>query len=249
MSQQRCSRVPRCFSCSCGALALGLFVGILLGVSQRLPEHTRPLLTFGSAFAVSVTVFWLLNVAAVDAGALPSLVAPLVSFLSGAMLTTSVVELTTGQIVSGGARLAAGFMQLVLLALGIVAAATLVGVPAIALGPAQQPLGAVAPWGRRRGLRSQRRHPTARRALCAAVEHRAAVRRLQRPGARRAAGRRRDRGIPFLFSSLFSFSFFGPLLPRSCFRLARSSLTLSACAGRATNLRCIGRLEYGVDLG
>lgn len=128
------------------ALVLGLLVGILLGMSQRLPDRTRPLITFGSAFIVSVTVFWLLNVAAVDAGALPSLVAPLVIFLPGAMLTTSVVELTTGQIVSGGARLAAGFMQLILLALGIVAAGTLVGVPAIALGPAQQPLGAVAPW-------------------------------------------------------------------------------------------------------
>ncbi|KQQ65393.1 hypothetical protein ASF63_15775 [Microbacterium sp. Leaf320] len=37
-------------------------------------------------------------------------------------------------------------MQLILLALGIVAASTLVGIPAVELGPAQQPLGAIAPW-------------------------------------------------------------------------------------------------------
>lgn len=128
------------------ATALGVLVGTLLAVSRRLPGRTRPLVTFGSAFVVSVTVFWLLNVTAVDAGALPSLVAPLIIFLPGATLTTSVVELTTGQIVSGGARLAAGFMQLILLALGIVAASTLVGLPAVDLGPAQQPLGVFAPW-------------------------------------------------------------------------------------------------------
>lgn len=128
------------------ATALGLVVGVLLWLSKRLPDRTRPLVTFGSALLVSVTVFWLLNATALDAGALPSLVAPLIIFLPGAMLTTSVVELTTGQIVSGGARLAAGFMQLILLALGIVAAGTLVGVPAIELAPAQQPLGVVAPW-------------------------------------------------------------------------------------------------------
>lgn len=128
------------------ATVLGVVVGTFLAVSRRLPGRTRPLVTFGSAFLVSVTVFWLLNVTAVDAGVLPSLVAPLVIFLPGAILTTSVVELTTGQIVSGGARLAAGFMQLILLALGIVAASTLVGVPAVELGPAQQPLGVLAPW-------------------------------------------------------------------------------------------------------
>lgn len=128
------------------ATVLGALVGTLLAVSRRLPGRTRPLVTFGSAFIVSVTVFWLLNVTPVDAGALPSLIAPLIIFLPGATLTTSVVELTTGQIVSGGARLAAGVMQLILLALGIVAAGTLAGVPAVDLSPAQQPLGVIAPW-------------------------------------------------------------------------------------------------------
>jgi hypothetical protein len=41
-----------------------------------------------------------------------------------------VLELATGQIVSGASRLASGALQLVLLALGIVAGGQLVGVPA-----------------------------------------------------------------------------------------------------------------------
>ncbi|KQQ65392.1 threonine/serine exporter family protein [Microbacterium sp. Leaf320] len=65
------------------ATILGLLVGVLLTGSVRLPSRTRPLVTFGSALVVAVTVFWLLNVTAVDAGALPSLVAPLIIFLPG----------------------------------------------------------------------------------------------------------------------------------------------------------------------
>jgi uncharacterized membrane protein YjjB (DUF3815 family) len=49
--------------------------------------------------------------------------------------------------ISGAGRLAAGAMQMVLLALGIVAGAQLVGVPATSVDRvASQPLGALAPW-------------------------------------------------------------------------------------------------------
>jgi uncharacterized membrane protein YjjP (DUF1212 family) len=58
---------------------------------------------------------------------LQALVPPLVTFLPGAMLTLGMVELAYGDMVSGASRLIAGFVQLVLLALGLAAGAVLVG--------------------------------------------------------------------------------------------------------------------------
>ena len=77
---------------------------------------------------------------------LPALLAPLVTLLPGAALTTGAIELATGQMISGAGRIAAGGMQLVLLALGITGAAALAGVPAIDLDTAALPLGPLAPW-------------------------------------------------------------------------------------------------------
>jgi uncharacterized membrane protein YjjB (DUF3815 family) len=58
-----------------------------------------------------------------------------------------VIELSTGQMLSGAGRLAAGGMQLVLLALGILAGAQLVGGSGDGLAEvASQPLGPYAPW-------------------------------------------------------------------------------------------------------
>jgi hypothetical protein len=72
---------------------------------------------------------------------LPALLAPLVTLLPGAALTTGAVELATGQMISGAGRIGAGGMQLVLLALGITGAAAVAGVPAIDLDTAALPLG------------------------------------------------------------------------------------------------------------
>jgi len=82
-----------------------------------------------AAFTVSLVVF-LLPRAGLAMDLAPPLIAPLVMFLPGALLTTSVIELATGQMVSGASRLVAGAMQLTLLALGIFVSAQLVGVPA-----------------------------------------------------------------------------------------------------------------------
>jgi len=57
-----------------------------------------------------------------------------------------VIELVTGQMISGAGRLAAGAAQLVLLGVGIIGAVALVGVPAIDLTETPRPLGAFAPW-------------------------------------------------------------------------------------------------------
>lgn len=127
------------------AALLGSVVGSVLQRTAELPRAQVPLLTVGLAFLCAVTVFFLARIG-LDPGLLPTLIAPLVVLLPGGLLTTGVIELATGQMVSGASRVASGFMQLVLLAAGIVAGATLVGVPAIELTGAYQPLGPIAPW-------------------------------------------------------------------------------------------------------
>lgn len=128
------------------AAVLGLFVGGVLVLARDAPMTLRAVLPLGAAFVVAAVVF-LLGRADLDIGVLAPLVAPLVMFLPGGLLTTSVTELATGQLISGAGRLAGGLMQLVLLALGIVAGGQLVGVPAASVGSiAAQPLGDLAPW-------------------------------------------------------------------------------------------------------
>jgi uncharacterized membrane protein YjjP (DUF1212 family) len=128
------------------AAALGAGVGLVQMLSARVDAAYQALVPVASAFGVSLAVF-LLARTSLDIGVFAPLIAPLVTFLPGALLTTSVIELSTGQMISGAGRLAAGVMQLVLLALGIVAAAQLVGVPADRLlDVASHPLGPLAPW-------------------------------------------------------------------------------------------------------
>ncbi|MCG7288123.1 threonine/serine exporter family protein, partial [Cellulomonas sp. ACRRI] len=124
---------------------LGLAVGAVQLVAGRMPSGAEVLVTVASAFVVAAAVLLAARVVP-DLGVLPSLVAPLVLFLPGGLLTTGVIELATGQMLSGAGRIAAGAMQLVLLAGGIVAAAALVGVPAVDLASSSNALGPVAPW-------------------------------------------------------------------------------------------------------
>ncbi len=124
---------------------LGGLVGALLLAGSRVPPRFQVLLTVAASFSVSLVVF-LLSRTGLDFDVAPSLIAPLVTLLPGALLTTSVIELSTGQMISGAGRLAAGAAQLVLLGLGILAAAALVGVPAFDLTATKPALGAVGPW-------------------------------------------------------------------------------------------------------
>ncbi|WP_282944839.1 threonine/serine ThrE exporter family protein [Cellulomonas endometrii] len=125
--------------------ALGLAVGSAQLASPAVSTTVEVVLTVAASFAVS-TVVLLLARAVPDLGVLPAIVAPLVLFLPGGLLTTGVIELATGQMLSGAGRVAAGTMQLVLLAGGIVAGAALVGVPVLDLTASGQPLGPLAPW-------------------------------------------------------------------------------------------------------
>ncbi|VTR75971.1 threonine/serine ThrE exporter family protein [Cellulomonas hominis] len=125
--------------------ALGLAVGSAQLASRAVSTTAEVVLTVAASFAVA-TVVLLLARAVPDLGVLPAIVAPLVLFLPGGLLTTGVIELATGQMLSGAGRVAAGTMQLVLLAGGIVAGAALVGVPVLDLTASGQPLGPLAPW-------------------------------------------------------------------------------------------------------
>ena len=127
------------------AAVLGVGVGTLLMLGERLPPSYSALVVVGAALGSSLIVLLAARVAD-DTGVLPSLVAPLVILLPGGLLTTAVIELATGHIMSGAARAAAGAMRLLLLAVGIVAAGALVGVPSIELDVANELLGPVAPW-------------------------------------------------------------------------------------------------------
>jgi uncharacterized membrane protein YjjP (DUF1212 family) len=107
------------------AAVLGALVGMLKVFNQDKPILAAPLSVVAAAL-VSVLVFL-----GVKHG-LPvdpqyALVAPLVTFLPGAMLTFGMVELAYGDMVSGSSRLTTGLVELVLLAFGLTAGALLVG--------------------------------------------------------------------------------------------------------------------------
>ncbi|GID25542.1 threonine/serine ThrE exporter family protein [Paractinoplanes brasiliensis] len=113
------------------AALLGVVVGGLLQLDTgRAPTRWQPFLPFVCAFGAAGAAFLLVRLAP-GTGLLAPLAAPLVNFLPGALLTTAAIELATGQMISGAARLASGSMRLFLLALGITAASELVGVDAI----------------------------------------------------------------------------------------------------------------------
>lgn len=124
---------------------LGLVTGAALLVSERVPRRYGALITVGIAFVVATTVFLLLR-AGWGSGILSALLAPLVVLLPGALLTTAVLELSMGHMISGAGRAAAGAMQLVLLSAGIVTAGALVGVPDFDFSRHPELLGPIAPW-------------------------------------------------------------------------------------------------------
>lgn len=127
------------------AAVLGALVGVLTQTTASTRYLYRPFWPLLASFVVAAATFTALRLA--DVVVFPALVAPLITFLPGALLTIGVLELATGQILAGSARLASGSFQLVLLALGIVAGAQLVGVPASAVGSAPEgPIAVAGPW-------------------------------------------------------------------------------------------------------
>lgn len=110
----------------------GVIVAFILGFGIGLLKLVRSptlqlILPIAAAFVCATAVFLLAE--SLDIGdPIRLLIAPLVTFLPGGVLTTATVELAAGQMISGAARLVYGFVQLALLAFGILAAGAVVGV-------------------------------------------------------------------------------------------------------------------------
>lgn len=110
------------------AAVVGFVLGALIGVAKLVRSQTLTLvLPIVASFVCALIVFLLAPY--VELGdPLRVLIAPLATFLPGALLTTGVRELAAGQMVAGTSRLGAGLVQLGLLAFGILTAGTVVGV-------------------------------------------------------------------------------------------------------------------------
>ena len=127
------------------AAALGALVGVLrlLARGRRSLEVLMP---FVAAFAVAALVALAVKYDVTDPG-LRAMIAALVVFIPGVALTTAVLELTEGQMISGSSRLVWAATQLGLIAFGIVAGVSAAGVPAErAFSSSDALLGGWAPW-------------------------------------------------------------------------------------------------------
>ncbi len=123
---------------------LGLLVALMRDGARRVPG----LATILPVLAASVVSAIAFSVAGrYEAAPLAELIAPLVLFLPGALLTMATVDLASDEVVTGASRFLAGMLQLALLAFGIVAGARLVGVAAARATPVPSDLlGSWAPW-------------------------------------------------------------------------------------------------------
>jgi uncharacterized membrane protein YjjP (DUF1212 family) len=133
-----------------GDLVLAALFGALVAVLKLAGGRwtsIQMIMPVIAAFAVSSITLALADQGWANAD-LRAMIPPLVTFLPGAALTMSVVELSAGEMVTGASRLVAGSLQLVLLGFGIVAGAQAFGIPssdALANDPSNL-LGWWAPW-------------------------------------------------------------------------------------------------------
>jgi hypothetical protein len=109
---------PRPGRVSIVAFVLGAGIGLLKLVRSPTLQLILPI---AAAFVCATAVFLLAEVIEIG-DPIRLLIAPLVTFLAGGVLTSATVELAAGQMISGAARLVYGFVQLALLAFGILAA-------------------------------------------------------------------------------------------------------------------------------
>ncbi|WP_426573102.1 threonine/serine ThrE exporter family protein [Aquihabitans sp. McL0605] len=127
------------------AAVLGLLVGALQPLVRPRPP-LRVLLPVLAAFLVAAVSGFATRAGLIDTGIRP-IVASLIVFLPGATLTAAVLELGSGQLVSGASRLVSGIMSLALLAFGILAGTEVAGVSTTqALSGSSHLLGPWAPW-------------------------------------------------------------------------------------------------------
>jgi len=129
------------------ALPAFLVLGFLVGGLRWWADHEAVLslvLPVAASFVVTWVVFqWVAP--ALDAAPLDIVIPALVTFLPGAALTMATVELSTGDMLAGSARLVYGLERLLLLSFGIAMGAQLAGLPPPS-GEGARALGTWAPW-------------------------------------------------------------------------------------------------------
>ena len=108
-------------------ILLGVLIGELkeLCAGNRTAESLVPVM---ASLIVGTIVFSIVKADLVS-GPLTLLIPPVVTFLPGAALTTALIELANGDIISGSSRLVAGAIKLLLIVFGYIVASGLVGLP------------------------------------------------------------------------------------------------------------------------
>jgi len=105
--------------------AMGILVGLMVMWSRKQPRFNLLLPVF-AAIVVSTLIFFLTRLGFIY-GSANLLIAPLITFLPGAVLTTGMIELASMHILSGSARLIYGAAVLLLLFIGIAAGLNISG--------------------------------------------------------------------------------------------------------------------------
>ena len=130
-------------------VAAAAVFGALVGVLRSIGRNQQPLqilMPVIAAFSVSALSALAVENDLIEPG-MRAMVASLIVFLPGTTLTTAVLELAAGQMVSGASRLVSGVVQLALLSFGILAGIEAVGIPSSqVLFGRQGLLGAWSPW-------------------------------------------------------------------------------------------------------
>lgn len=130
------------------ATALGLAVGALQIFARSHGGVLRTLLPTISAFMVTVIALELAKFGYAESP-IRVLIASLVIFLPGGLMAVAAMDLAYGDVMSGSSRFVTGVLQLVFLMLGMLVAASLVGLPhekILAESRSDVRLGPWAPW-------------------------------------------------------------------------------------------------------
>jgi uncharacterized membrane protein YjjP (DUF1212 family) len=127
------------------AAMFGALVGVVRAVGRN-QQTLQVLMPVIAAFSVSALSALAVKEDLIEPG-MRAMVASLIVFLPGTTLTTDVLELAAGQMVSGSSRLVSGVVQLALLSFGILAGIEAVGIPSsLVLFGREGLLGAWSPW-------------------------------------------------------------------------------------------------------
>ncbi|MGX5681701.1 threonine/serine exporter family protein [Schumannella luteola] len=129
--------------------ALGILVGYILTVAGRYPRIAA-VLPFFLALAIALLVGLTASLAGIAEVPFYAISAPLVMLIPGAAVTNALIEVSAGDVVSGGGRLVSGLTIWAMLAAGTVAGVGILGGrlddTAVVLGPGGGPaLAAVDP--------------------------------------------------------------------------------------------------------